>query len=152
MKEHLQKIAEELFAILEIEASIDVKEDIAEDSQKVYLVAVDAPREAGLLIGAHGSTLQAIQSFLAMALKQRTGDWVRVVVDIGDWRQKHDAHLAALAKQAADRARQTGQPEPLYNLTAAQRRVVHMALSSEQGIVTESEGEGASRYLIVKPV
>lgn len=152
MKEELHKIAEELFGIIGIDASIDVQEDKAEDSQKVYLVTVDAPREAGLLIGAHGSTLQAIQSFLAMALKQKTGDWVRVVVDIGDWRQKHEAHLATLAKQAADRARQTGQPEPLYNLTPAQRRVVHMALSTEEGITTESEGEGSSRYLIVKPV
>lgn len=152
MTDELKNIANELFSILGIEAAIEVSEDTTEDSQKVYLVSVDAPREAGLLIGAHGSTLHAIQSFLAMALKQKTGEWVRIVVDIGDWRQKHEAHLASLAKQAADRARQTGEPEPLYNLTPAQRRVVHMALSKEEGITTESEGEGESRYLVVKPV
>lgn len=151
MNEELKKIAEELFSILEIEAGIEVTEDTAEDSQKVYLVTIDAPREAGLLIGAHGSTLQAIQSFMAMALKQKTGEWVRVVVDIGDWRQKHEEHLAALARQAAERARSTGDAQQLYNLTPAQRRVVHMVLAEEEGVITESEGEGASRYLVVKP-
>lgn len=151
MNEELKKITTELFSLLSIDASIEVTEDTAEDAQKVYLVTIDAPREAGLLIGAHGSTLHAIQSFLAMALKQKTGEWVRVVVDIGDWRQKHEEHLTALAKQTAERAKATGEAQQLYNLTPSQRRIVHMALSQEEGITTESEGEGAARYLVVRP-
>lgn len=152
MVDNLTSIATEMFSMLSIDAEIDVTESVSEDSSKVYMVSINAPKEAGLLIGAHGSTLTAIQSFLAMALKQKTGEWVRVVVDIGDWRQKHEAHLTALAKQAADRVRQTGRPEPLYNLTPAQRRVVHVALSKEIGVSTESQGEGVSRYLVVKPL
>jgi spoIIIJ-associated protein len=150
MDKDIKNIADELFSLLGIEAEIDVeKED--QEGQEVFMVEVKAPSEAGLLIGAHGSTLHAIQSFLAMAVKQKTGDWVRVVVDIGDWRQKHEEHLSSLAKATAERAKSTGEAQQLYNLTPAQRRIVHMALSKEEGIVTESEGEGASRYLVVKP-
>lgn len=152
MKDDIKKQAEELMAKMDIEATIEVSEDTAEDNQKVYMVGIDSPREAGLLIGAHGATLHAIQSFLAMAIKQKSGEWVRVVVDIGEWRQKHDEHLAGLAQQAAERAKQTGEVQMLYNLTPAQRRVVHLALSQETGIETASEGEGDGRYLVVKPV
>lgn len=151
MKNEIQTIVDELLAKLDIEAEIEITEEKAEDAQNVFLVSINSSREAGLLIGAHGATLQAIQSFIAMAVKQKTGDWVRVVVDIGDWRQKHEEHLSALAHQAAERAKQTGEPQPLYNLTPAQRRVVHMALTKEEGVVSESEGEGADRYLVVKP-
>ena len=146
----IKSIADELFSFLGIEAGIEVSEE-EQEGQKVYMVEVTAPNEAGLLIGAHGSTLHATQSFLSMAVKQRTGDWVRIVVDIGDWRQKHEDHLSSLAKAAAERARETGEVQQLYNLTPAQRRVVHMALAEEKGVVTESEGEGAARYLVVKP-
>jgi spoIIIJ-associated protein len=152
MKDQIQEIGQELMGKMGIEAQVKVSEDKAEDGQKVFMVAIDSPREAGLLIGAHGATLHAIQSFLAMAIKQKTGEWVRVVVDIGEWRQKHDEHLVGLAQQAAERAKQTGEVQTLYNLTPAQRRVVHLALSKEKGIVTESEGEGEGRYLVVKPV
>lgn len=150
MEAKIQTLAENLLQKVGVEASVSVSPE-EQEGQKVYKVLVDSPREAGLLIGAHGATLHAIQSFLAMAVKQMTGEWTRIVVDIGDWRIKAEAHLASLAKAAAERAKTTGQPQPLYNLTASQRRVVHLALANEDGVSTESEGEGEARYLVVKP-
>lgn len=151
MKEDVKNIALELLSKVGIEAEVEVFEE-EESGEKVFRVNIDAEREAGLLIGAHGSTLSAIQSFVSIAIKQKTGEWARIVVDIGDWRQKHEEHLTQLAHQAAERAKSTGQDQMLYNLTPSQRRIVHLALSTEKGIKTESEGEGAGRYLVVKPV
>lgn len=150
-KEVVEKLIVELLDKIGIDGEAHVTEDKNDGGEKVFLVDIDAPAEAGLLIGAHGSTLSAIQSFLALGVKQQTGDWVRVVVDIGDWRQKHEEHLTSLAMAAAERARTTGESQHLYNLTPAQRRVVHMVLADEKGIKTESEGEGAARYLVVSP-
>lgn len=149
MEDKIRKIAEELLEKTEVSAEVNVLGE-EQGGEKVYKVVIDAPQEAGLLIGAQGTTLHAIQSFIAMTLKQQTGEWLRVVVDIGDWRQKAEVHLTNLALAAAERARTTGQPQPLYNLTPSQRRIVHMALANEKGIKTESEGEGAARYLVVK--
>lgn len=151
MEKDIQIFAEKLLAKAGSEGTVSVEIE-TQEGDKVYKVLINSPREAGLLIGAHGATLHAIQSFLAMAIKQKTGEWVRIVVDIGDWRQKAEAHLASLAMAAAERAKNTGEPQPLYNLTPSQRRVVHLALADEKGIATESEGEGAGRYLVVKPV
>lgn len=147
MDKEIQEILEKLLELLEIEASVDVKE-----AEEGHNVVIDPKEEAGLLIGGHGSTLEAIQSFINLAIKQKTGEWSRVTLDIGDWRRKADEELEELADQAAMRARETGEAQHLYNLTPAQRRVVHMALSKQKGIETESEGEGLSRYLVVRPI
>lgn len=143
---HLQKTAEQLFDLLGIKAEIGVKEE--EDN---LVVTINAPESTGLLIGHRGDTLKAIQSFLGIALKQATGDWTRVMVNIGDWRDKQEDYLKRLAEGAAVRAKETGESQMLYNLSADQRRVVHMILAEDKEVTTESQGEGESRYLVVKP-
>lgn len=148
LEEIATKIASELLSLIGIDAEVKISPIEAEET--TLHVELNAPKEAGLLIGAHGSTLQAIQSFLAIAIKQETGDWVRIIVDVGDWRQKQEEGLRDLALQAAERARTTHEPQHLYNLTPHQRRVIHMCLGEESDIVTESEGEGTTRYLVVK--
>jgi spoIIIJ-associated protein len=145
VKETLTK----LLSLLEVDVQPEIK--ISEENEElVVTINIPETQEAGLLIGTRGSTLHAIQSFLALAIKQQTDQWVRVVLDIGDWRAKHEDYLKNLATQAAERARSTGQDQHLYNLTPSQRRTIHLFLSQEKGVVTESQGEGASRYLIVK--
>lgn len=145
----LQEITEQLLKLSQVEAQVSVNEEKTEEGV-VYHVVIESEREAGLLIGAHGQTLLAIQSFLGMALRTKTDEWHRIVVDVSGWRQKHEEYLLSLAKQAADRAKQTGEAQYLYNLTPSQRRVIHTALSEMKGVTSESEGEGTDRYLIVK--
>lgn len=151
MEKDIKKLTEELLKLMGIDGSVEVSTSPSteKDEEDSYYVVVDSEKESGLLIGAHGRTLSAIQSFLTIAMRQKTGEWQRILLDIGDWRQKHEEYLVGLAKQAAERARTTETPQNLYNLTPAQRRIVHMALQEEDGIETESEGEGEGRYLVV---
>ncbi|KKQ95216.1 MAG: Single-stranded nucleic acid binding R3H domain protein [Candidatus Woesebacteria bacterium GW2011_GWB1_43_14] len=149
-KKIVEALSSELFSLLSIDTEINVSVDETLE-EKVYNVNVSGKEQAGLLIGAHGATLSAIQSFLSLAVRQKTEEWVRIVVDVDGWREKHEDYLKELAIQAGERARSTGEPQNLYNLTPAQRRVIHVALSKEKGIVTESKGEGEGRYLVVSP-
>jgi len=142
----LQEKTEELIKHLSISGTVSTGHD---DEENVYEVQITADRDAGLLIGGHGSALAAIQSFLAMYLRVETGDWVQVSVDVDGWRRKQEDQLVELARQAASRARQTGEPQNLYNLTPGERRVVHMALIDEKGVKTESKGEDRERYLVI---
>jgi spoIIIJ-associated protein len=114
------------------------------------IVTIEGGEETGLLIGRKGETLTSIQTMLSILLKQSVGDWHRVVVNVGDYRQKEEDYLKNLAESTASRAKETGEPQSLYNLNPAQRRIVHMTLSEDSQIVTESMGEGNERYLIVK--
>lgn len=149
ISDYAQKTVETLFKHLQIAAEIKVTEDKTPENEPVINVLIES-EEAGLLIGSHGSTLLSIQSFLGMAIREHTGEWVRVSVDVSGWKEKHEDYLVSLAKQAISRAKTTGEPQHLYNLTPAQRRVIHTALTEEADIVSESMGEGDDRYLVVR--
>lgn len=140
----LKETTEKLLELLELEGSVEIKEN-----DGGFDILIDSPEGSGLLIGSHGATLSAIQSFLSMTVRSKTGDWQKISVDIAGWKAKHEEYLVSLAKQAADRAKATGEPQYLYNLNPSQRRVVHTALSEIGGVVSESQGEGLERYMVV---
>jgi len=145
--ESLQKIADKLFTLMSTKATVKVSYD---KSNEAYVVDVEAGDETGLLIGKKGETLSSIQTMLGILLKQKTNEWNRVVVNVGDYREKEEDYLKNLATTTAERAKETKEPQSLYNLTPGQRRIVHMTLSEDEGIETESVGEGNERYLVVK--
>lgn len=146
-----KKTTEGLLSLMTVSGSVETS-TLPSDNQEEQTISVTikAPEEAGLLIGAHGSTLAAIQSFVAISLKQQTDVWYRVVVDVGDWREKQEEYLKGLAQQAAQRTKATHEPQHLYNLTSSQRRVIHTVLGEDPLLETESQGEGESRFLIVR--
>ncbi len=150
MAGEIKNLLGELFSLIGINPGIEVSEEKGEDGEASYKVEIDPGESAGLLIGAHGATLSAIQSFLTIAIKQKTGEWIRVSMDVAGWGKKQNERLIELARSASDRAKQTGEPQKLYNLTSSQRRIIHMALAEDKEIETESQGEGQDRYLIVK--
>lgn len=143
----LKKFVKELFDLMSIKAEVEVEKDAETNA---YLVNINAKDETGLLIGKKGDTLYSIQYILGLYLKKTTGEWERVVVNVGDWREKQEEYLKNIATQALDKLKETNQPQPIYNLSAGQRRIVHMALKDIKGITTESQGEEPERYIVVK--
>jgi len=143
----LQELTDKLLELMSTKAKAEVSYD--EENQN-FVVNIDAGDETGLLIGKKGETLLSIQTVLSVLLKQKTGEWNRVVANVGDYREKEESYLKDLAASTAQRAIETKEPQNLYNLKAWQRRVVHMALAENKDIVTESEGEGDDRFLVIK--
>lgn len=145
----LSKLTKDLFDLIGLKSIPEVSEDKENDA---YLVTVSGDEETGLLIGSRGRTLSSLQSLLGLMYRQKTeGEWKRIVVNVSDYREKEEERLRQLAHQTAERAKTTGDSQQLYNLNASQRRIVHMTLAEDSDIVTESQGEGADRYLVVSP-
>lgn len=142
----LKNISEELLALMGTKAKVDVSYD---KTNACYLVNVEGGDETGLLIGKKGETLLSLQTILGILLKQKTGEWERVTVNVGDYLEKEEEYLKNLAESAASRAKETGEPQSLYNLKPNQRRIIHMILAEDKGVATESVGEGEERYLVV---
>jgi spoIIIJ-associated protein len=143
----LGKIVKKLLVLMGSNAQADIELDKKENALMVEIKTED---EAGLLIGSRGETLSALQMLLGMMLKQKIGEWHRVLVNIADWREKEELRLIDLAQQTAERARDTGEAQTLYNLSPSQRRMVHLELSKIDDVETESFGEGSERYLSVR--
>ena len=144
----IQELIDKLLLLMGTKAKAEVSED---KENKAFIVNVKAEDETGLLIGRHGETLSSLQTMLSLLTRQSLGDWERVVLNVGDWREKEEERIRVLADGAAERAKETGQPQALYNLTPSQRRVVHLFLSDDTKVTTESIGEGEERYLVIKP-
>lgn len=145
--QEIEKIAEELLSLMGIEGEVSSEEDSENDAVRVQFET----NSAGILIGHHGETIEAFQLLLGQIAHQRTGEWKRVLVNVGDWRERREETLRGLARQVAAKAKETREPQPIPDLTPAERRVVHMELSEDPEIETESEGEGRARLLVVKP-
>ncbi|KKS96212.1 MAG: Single-stranded nucleic acid binding R3H domain protein [Microgenomates group bacterium GW2011_GWC1_43_13] len=143
----LQELVDELLSLMATKAKAEASYD---KDNEAFVVNIDAGDETGLLIGKKGETLLGIQTILGFLLKQKTGEWNRLLVNVGDYREKEEGYLKDLAASTAQRAKETGEPQNLYNLKAWQRRVIHLALSEDKSVTTESEGEGEERYLVIK--
>ncbi|MBS3873630.1 MAG: protein jag [Firmicutes bacterium] len=102
----------------------------------------------GMLIGKRGQTLDAIQQ-LAAVIYSRVGGDRRLLVDIGQYRERRKQTLVDLSKSLAERVRSTGRKAILEPMSAAERRIVHMTLQDEAGIVTYSEGDEPYRKVII---
>lgn len=146
MKDSIKDLAVKLFDLMGVEASIEV----VETGEETFEVNINTKDETGLLIGFRGENINSLQTVLGIMVKGETGKWVRLMVNVGDYRQKQEHKLEELADQAAQRAVETKEAQPIYNLTAGQRRTIHMYLSLRNDVVTESQGEGDERFLIVK--
>lgn len=148
IQEEIRGLLTNFLSLVQIEADFSI-EELAEE-EKSFKIIIEPKSSSGLLIGARGDTLKAIQSFLSMSLKQKTGDWIRISLDVSGYMNRQEERLQQLAKQTLERVKSTGQTQTLYNLSSQERRVIHLALSNDQDIVTESKGEGAERYLEIR--
>ena len=110
--------------------------------------------DAGLLIGKRGETLRSLQMLVNMMLSQQTdhqSSRMPVILDIEHYRKRKERNLQRLAEKMANRASETGNSVELEYMNAADRRIVHMALSSSKSVTTESKGEGQNRRVMIIP-
>lgn len=140
------ELAEDLLKRLEVTGTVDVTTDETE----AFRVRIET-EETGLLIGHHGKTLESVQLILGIMISKKIGRWVKVYVNVGDYREKREETLMHMAQHAADRALALGRPVELPRLSPSERRIIHLTLSGDERIATESVGEGDDRVLLVKP-
>jgi spoIIIJ-associated protein len=108
--------------------------------------------DAGLIIGKRGDTLNALQLIIQSAVAKHFSQPIRIVLDASKYRERRRAVIIQLALNTAEKARSQKRIVRLRNLTAAERRIVHMTLQNDPTVFTMSEGEGENRVIIVAPI
>ena len=104
----------------------------------------------GFLIGQHGVTMRAMQFLVSSALKSKGFAIVRVNVDVADYKHHRAERLAKTAEEWIKKVRETGEPYEVKPMNAADRRTVHR-VASDAGLVSDSEGEGRERHIVIRP-
>ena len=108
--------------------------------------------ELGLMVGPGGRTLLAVQDLARVASQRRLGDHdTRLRIDIAAYREKRSEALSRFAVAVASQVVESGTPKALEPMQSADRKVVHDALASVEGVTSRSEGDDPARRVIISP-
>lgn len=118
---------------------------------RMYVDIVDGPEEdMALLIGRHGQTLDAIQELVRQVVGRRLDERIRAIVDVEDYRKRRTAQLEARARELAAAVLEDGEDRELEPMNPLERKIVHDAVSSVEGIETSSSGEEPARRVVIR--
>ena len=105
----------------------------------------------GVVIGRRGETLDALQYLVSLAANAGVSGYYRVVLNTGDFRQKREQTLIALAKRMSEQAIKSGKCRTLEPMNPYERRIIHTAVQKVNGAISWSEGENANRHVVIGP-
>lgn len=122
----------------------------AYDAGEVIKVDI-ATKEAGLLIGQKGETLDAVQYLINVVVYKNRPFIKRVTVDTEGYRQRRVEALQGMAHRAARRVQRERRSVDLPPMAAAERRVVHVYLKENPNVSTSSKGQEEDRRVVISP-
>ena len=122
----------------------------ATSEDEVIELEVPSTHLNGFLIGQRGDTMRALQYMVSNTLKNKGYAHTRVNVDIAEYKKQRAERLAAQAEEWVRQVKDTAELMHLKPMNAADRRTVHK-VAQEWGVTSESEGEGPSRHIVLKP-
>lgn len=141
----IKETVEDLLGRLEVQATAEVT--LHEEGADVTLQT----EESGLIIGYHGEILEALQLVSSLMVSRKLDRFVRISLEVGDYKKNRSEYLERLASQTKERVLEENRPHTLSSLKSWERRIVHMILQNDDQVVSESMGEGKDRVLVVKP-
>ena len=122
----------------------------AQASDNVIELKVPSTHLKGFLIGSRGETLRSLQYLVSTTLKNREATLYRVNIDIADYKAQRADRLVSQIATIIQAVRETGEEKALSPMSAADRRVVHQAVAEYPELITESEGEGRDRHIVIR--
>ena len=158
LTKEIEVTVKELLDKLDVSAKIAVSpqendgksKDSQETDQDHFRVDIDTV-ESGLLIGHHGETINSLQLLLGIILYKKHKKWLRVILDVGDYRKKREESVKEMVNRIISEVEATKQPVWLPFLTPLERRAVHIMLADHKTVTSESVGEGRERRITIKP-
>ncbi len=145
------EVVDSILQILEIDADINIREPItAGDGLGSARAVIDiSGDDLGMLIGRRGESLMAFQYVVNLIMTRRFPGRGSVTIDVEQYRRRREDQVVSLAERMAERVRDVGEPITLEPMSAAERRLVHLALVDDPELETNSVGEGDSRKVVI---
>ena len=109
--------------------------------------------KSGILIGHHGETMDAIQFLANLCVNRKTDvggkEFVKIVVDIENYREKREETLRALARRMAGKAIRTKRNVVLEPMNPYERHIIHAEIQDMDGVDTHSVGSDENRQVVI---
>jgi spoIIIJ-associated protein len=105
--------------------------------------------DIAVLIGRHGKTLEALQTMVSTITMASLNMRYPLILDVEGYKNRQRDKLENIALSAASKAIKQKRDIHLNPMSPYERRLIHMALSNNKKVKTESEGEGNKRHVVV---
>ncbi|HEY7216200.1 MAG TPA: R3H domain-containing nucleic acid-binding protein [Thermoanaerobaculia bacterium] len=99
-----------------------------------------------------GEFVMAVEHLLPRMIRSLCGEAVAVRVDCDNFHEIREERLRSLAQRMAEDVRRRGRPRILEPMNPADRRIIHVTLADDPGVMTESEGDGYFKRVTIRPV
>lgn len=135
LDEFLKKISEKITYTIEINEDIIHVTINGENSTK--------------LIGYRGESLNSLQVILSTIANKGQESNIKVILDIGNYKEVREKTLKELAEKVARNVKKTGKSITLEPMTAYERKIIHTKLQNSEFVKTYSIGENDKRRVVI---
>ena len=139
-KEYLEKV---LAAMGVTEFTCEVKEE-----NNGCVISLDG-EHLGFIIGRRGDTLDALQYLTGLVANRVDNAYYRVTLDIGNYREKREQALVALAQRLANQTLRSGRRHSLEPMNPYERRIIHTSVQEIEGVTSWSVGSEPNRHVVI---
>lgn len=122
-------------------------DDIRDDSVYLEIKGDDIP----IIIGKEGHTLDSLQYITNIIVNTGSEKRAYITVDAGGYRKKQEKRIEKIANDAAEEVMYSKEEIVLPPMNARERRIVHMAIKSNNIVTSESRGVGPERSVVIMP-
>ena len=126
------------------EAEIEVEAD-DEDVR----ISISCGDDYGSVIGRRGETLDAIQYLTRLVINRGSEEYKRVSINVGNYREKRENTLRALARKNAAKVRKYGRNVVLEPMNPYERRIIHTTVQDIEGVTSHSVGSDGDRKVVI---
>ena len=105
--------------------------------------------KAGIIIGYRGDTLDALQLLATNVGNKGREDYIRVIVDVENYRKKREKALEELANRKAAIVITNKRSITLEPMSPYERRVIHTTLQNHPKVKTSSSGDEPYRKVTI---
>ncbi|BEP30451.1 RNA-binding cell elongation regulator Jag/EloR [Helicovermis profundi] len=106
-------------------------------------------KDMAVLIGRRGQTLDSLQYLISLVVNKDREDYLRVILDTENYRNKRKETLEKLAHKLAYKARKMRKDIVLEPMNPYERRIIHSTLQSNNSVSTRSQGEEPYRKVVI---
>ena len=150
--EETEKLAIDIVNYLLSSLKVDVKTFFRDkddfDTKSLYF-EIEGD-DSGLIIGRKGETLRSFEFLISFIIKRQLDKRVRVILDVEGYQERRRSNLVSIAESNAKKVIKYGKPIKMDPMSPFDRRIIHLALEKDKKVVTESQGTGPRRQVVIK--
>ena len=105
--------------------------------------------DLGILIGRRGQTLASLEYITKLMVVGRLKAWIPLTLDVAGYKRRRRDSLQRLALYLAEQVKSRGRAITMEPMPADERRIIHLTLSDNPDVTTQSMGEGENRKVVI---